>query len=543
MGISRFFEGWLRKHPKINSIMYKLPNDISSLYIDMNSVIHSVTQKVYAYGQYNDINRQNDIIALSRNENFDGYILIELEKELKNEIKKILDIIQPKDLLYIAVDGVAPQAKISQQRSRRFDEKKGENAASLDSMFKILSSGMNNFGPGGIIFDSNCITPGTEFMFNMDKIIKRVLEQTKITKHILYSNHMEEGEGEHKIMSFLRNKENENYINKEGNHVILGLDADLVILTSLLTLKNLYLYRDNQKTKIPDILRISTFRQNIIDMGITLEDFSIIISMYGSDFLPHQEIIEDTKVIDILIDLLSKLKIRLCDNEHNIIKANFIEFIRAIVINEDSLYIMLHNHLINNKFGMPNYLLNRNIVERNRALSFNKANYRDEFYRKVFGNNSEVGLNDVLNFVKEYLNGIQWVNYYYHYGHYKVNNGWYYGYYYAPMFIDIYSYLTKYDLPTKFKEIEDYPSVYQQLLSVFPYKSRNLVPNELREYVSKDGPLADLYPDSYILDMNGKFNEWTSAKYLPFADYKRIKNLVQEIPYNDKYTRTQLMLL
>ncbi|KAJ6757645.1 5'-3' EXORIBONUCLEASE, partial [Salix koriyanagi] len=81
-------------------------------------------------------------------------------------IDRIFSIVRPRKLLFMAIDGVAPRAKMNQQRSRRF-------RAARDAACQALSIETN----GGIVseskegnleqvtkLDSNVITPGTEFM-------------------------------------------------------------------------------------------------------------------------------------------------------------------------------------------------------------------------------------------------------------------------------------------------------------------------------------------------------------------------------------------
>ena len=62
--------------------------------------------------------------------------------------------IKPKKLFFIAVDGVAPRAKMNQQRSRRFRTAK----EAKDVREKALRKGEKL--PEEKAFDSNCITPG-----------------------------------------------------------------------------------------------------------------------------------------------------------------------------------------------------------------------------------------------------------------------------------------------------------------------------------------------------------------------------------------------
>lgn len=62
--------------------------------------------------------------------------------------------IKPKKLFFIAVDGVAPRAKMNQQRSRRF--RTAKEAQELKE--KAIRNGEKL--PDEKAFDSNSITPG-----------------------------------------------------------------------------------------------------------------------------------------------------------------------------------------------------------------------------------------------------------------------------------------------------------------------------------------------------------------------------------------------
>lgn len=63
--------------------------------------------------------------------------------------------IKPRKLFFMAIDGVAPRAKMNQQRARRFRSAKDAK----DAREKAEKRGEKL--PSEKAFDSNCITPGT----------------------------------------------------------------------------------------------------------------------------------------------------------------------------------------------------------------------------------------------------------------------------------------------------------------------------------------------------------------------------------------------
>ena len=93
-------------------------------------------------------------------------IIVNFENTLiNNVISTIGDYIHnisPSQLVYIAFDGVAPFAKMTQQRTRRH---KGSILSKIDSVLQKTTSNID--------WSTSNITPGTQFMNNLSIKVKK----------------------------------------------------------------------------------------------------------------------------------------------------------------------------------------------------------------------------------------------------------------------------------------------------------------------------------------------------------------------------------
>jgi 5'-3' exoribonuclease 2 len=85
-------------------------------------------------------------------------------------------------------------------------------------------------------FDSNLITPGTTFLSSVGEAIREYVRK-RIQSHrlwknltVVYSDASCPGEGEHKIMEFIRQERASPGYDPNQSHCIYGADADLIML-------------------------------------------------------------------------------------------------------------------------------------------------------------------------------------------------------------------------------------------------------------------------------------------------------------------------
>lgn len=319
MGVPKFYRWISERYPKINQVITDaaLLPEFDHLYLDMNGIIHGCT-----HPNHMDV---SDVLS---------------EKDMMLGIMHYLDriitqIVKPQVSVFMAIDGVAPRAKLNQQRSRRFRSAKdmaeaaAESAKSKPSFTSATSTAKetvksDQLGDAGI-FDSNCITPGTEFMEKVSNciqyFIRKKIKEDPLWRNlkVIYSGHDIPGEGEHKIMQHIRDMKATEGYQPNTRHCMYGQDADLIMLGLVSHEPHFTLLREivdfgggfnrnpnalkavTKFTKQSDfqLLHLSILREYLAvefaygldpksyDLERIIDDFTFLTFLVGNDFLPH----------------------------------------------------------------------------------------------------------------------------------------------------------------------------------------------------------------------------------------------------------------
>ncbi|GAB5373491.1 hypothetical protein AAMO2058_001756400 [Amorphochlora amoebiformis] len=179
------------------------------LHLDLNGFIHgSAAKEIHGAGKEPDLEK---IFA-----------------RVCEAIEGLVKIVRPRKLLNLCMDGVAPRAKMNQQRSRRY-KSKAEKIRDRNMALKVdgKECEMSDRLPDG--FDSNVISPGTKFMSLLAEYLRQHFSPDRTHPvlpdlTIVLSDSQVPGEGEHKILALVRAQP------PSLRHLVVGDDADLLLL-------------------------------------------------------------------------------------------------------------------------------------------------------------------------------------------------------------------------------------------------------------------------------------------------------------------------
>jgi len=535
MGVPGLFLWLLKKYNSDNLLLNKESiNIVDSLLIDTNCLLHPQCFKIL--DQYKNLN------------------INELECKMIDSCISYIDYLisftSPEKLVYISIDGVAPCAKIKQQRLRRFKSAKDKRL--YNNLKKKYNKPLDNS------WTNASITPGTRFMEKLDKKIKEYIteKRKKCQYKIIYSSCYIESEGEHKLLQYIRNTNT-----KYNNYVIYGLDADLIFLSLSSFKDNVYLLREsnviNKRIKeklvlvsidtIKDYL-LEEFKVYIKDIKLIkkriITDFIFICFLLGNDFLPHIPSINISahknliNGLDLIIycycksfNIYNNYILELSNNKV-IFNIDFlINFIDNLIIFENDYFI--NNYKVKkyyNKYrGNDQYEKELHKIDN---LQFKiidnielgkdkeekwKSNYYHNYYNII--NNYD---NIVSDACYEYFKGLIWNSYYYFYKCPSWN--WYYKYNYSPFISDLRKYIKNFNFNDFNFEIGKPLKPQQQLLCVLPPQFAFLLSSSYKYLMlNNNSPLIYLYPRDFKLDMINKHKYWQCIPIIPNMDFNLIK--------------------
>ena len=389
MGVPAFYRWLSQKYPKIVSDVVEdepldelgrkvaldsaaaNPNGIEfdNLYLDMNGIIHPCFHP-------------EDRPAPTTEE--------EVFECIFDYIDRLFLMIRPRKVLYMAIDGVAPRAKMNQQRSRRFRSAQEAKEKAIEEeklREKLIAEGVKvqPKAESGV-FDSNVITPGTPFMGRLSEALKYYVHDRLNNDpgwrgiEVIFSDASVPGEGEHKAMHYIRQQRGLPGWNPNTRHVVYGLDADLIMLALATHEPHFWILREivfqkkdnhapqtlgmgteetRKKVAIArkpyQLLSVSVLREYLtfelkpttptpfkLDPERLFDDYIFMCFFVGNDFLPHSPTLEIREgAIDLLMTLykthLPALGGYLCaDGRPNLPVVE--KFVRIVSEHEDAIF-------------------------------------------------------------------------------------------------------------------------------------------------------------------------------------------------------------
>lgn len=553
MGIPSYFSHIVKEH---RNIIKNLTKDfyIDNLYLDSNSIIYDGVHSI------NSIN----------NSNFEK----ELITWICNKIEFYINTLKPKQRLFIAFDGVAPVAKLEQQRSRRYkswyQNKIQNEILALDK--GVISSGQEIIST----WNTAAITPGTFFMEKLGKQINKHFSNAKKygLQEIIVSSSNEPGEGEHKIYKYIR--DNPEY-HLQCSSVIYGLDADLIMLTlnHLDISPNMYLYRETphfiqsidkslepSESYIMDIPEFASCLKSELKVSLSLKndescikDYVFLCFLLGNDFLPHFPALNiRTNGIDCIMDVYKTCsidpKFHLITKSNNIVWRNFRKLIMMLAEEEHNYLKDEYNVRRKAEKNVAKYYFNKDVDIKERKKQIEEKllhlplkerqveeyinpyerGWEHRYYKTLIG----VDIDDERRkqIATNYIEGLEWTLKYYTAD--CPDWSWKYNYNYPPLLTDLAKYIPYFDIEfiSKQKTLNTGPvEPIVQLSYVLPRASMDLLPKKVLKRITKEYPekYTEWYGDNYDFEWAFCKYFWESHVKMPEIDLNELKAIVCDV--------------
>ena len=582
MGIPGYFSHIVRKYRNVIKPIEELHKTVDNLYLDCNGFIYNAYNDIITKTTKNNSFTNDNMQHMSSNaphrhdcSTDKGRRIFEtmLIRNACSNIGSIILKLRPTGKIMIAFDGVAPLAKMSQQRNRRY----------MTAYNDIIKNKHPNRGKN-IDWDTNSITPGTVFMRNLGTAVKDYFGKNKdefnFTQHdIIVSGSDVPGEGEHKIFEYIRD-------NKEYHAgtctVIYGVDADLIMLSlnHLHISSNIFLYRETPEfiksiddtlspdnTYIIDILALSTdiireispdtkstdtkstddveTAENIQSNNNLVSDYIFMCFLLGNDFLPHfpslnirtHGIIRLIGTYKLLFGLPdSKYYKRSLTYNDEIIWDNAFVFMKNLAEKEHDYildeYTTRSKESINayrprgykNKIADYDPTLLMPLKDRQRELSIDPYNpgWETRYYCELFTDNGILYGNEQRDICINYIQGLEWTMKYYYSG--CIDWNWTYHYCFPPLMSDIVLNFPSINGIVLIKQDKAPVKPIVQLSYVLPPGSLYLIHPEAVNILLYNHPEWYTYDYKFYWAFCKFF--WESHVVLPYINIKQLSKLL-----------------
>jgi len=532
MGIPSYFSYIIKNHSNIiRNLQYhhKYAKTVfHSLYMDCNSIIYDSVHVIESHP-----NRHT-----YTNSQFESYVIDRVIMQIHHYIQTI----SPTNVLFIAFDGVAPLAKMDQQRARRY---KTAFMSSISFSAEETSADPHitkvKYTPNSAKWDTTAITPGTQFMNTLsfricDEFKKRLVVNGGHVPRVIVSTSTSPGEGEHKMFAHIRQ-----YVKPYENVAIYGLDSDLIMLSILHSVfcRNVFIFRESPQfsnnilplhlqNKPNDLLflDIHQLAESILaEMNCTeynpqrICDYILISVLLGNDFLPHIISLNlrgtgMAEILGVYAEHVAKRREYLTTPERQINWKMAKSFIEKLAVSEHGNIVAEYKQ--RNKLSKRKYPENTP-EEREQLFQNTPTLYRGDeeyicpteeywehrYYRVCFQTDIQPDIKrDICH---NYIEGLEWVFRYYAEGcpHWR----WKYRYNYPPLLSDLIKYVPDKNesvLSVGYKNAPFTPFV--QLSYVVPPISHSLLSPKIRDL------LRSQYAE-YFVDISDIQFSWLFCKY------------------------------